>query len=173
MRLQAAALRRQPYGFEGLPAARVSATPQDLPRAQYANQPKPSLDRDTAVPSHADEPNPRGDRLGAGLDDLFNLGSPFLPDGGHVGEPAAEAVMAGIHLGSGRGRQADVLDAWIRDGDERLGPWAFARAGCLDEPPHGLHVLVRHRPPSIAPFRFRVKATGPGLEGLHLGLGRW
>jgi len=119
----------QPHGFEGFVTARVRAASQDLALGHYAHQTEPGLDRGTAVPSNGDEAHPRGHGVRGHLSELFDLVSPFPPEVGHVGEPAADAVMPEIRLGSECGRQSRVLDARVRHREERVNRVDLTRSG--------------------------------------------
>ena len=144
------ALLRQSGGFEGLGGIAVGTKAPQLPAPQRVIQTNLLFDLGAAALSGAHQAGDRDDTATPGIKDSDVFDLPRVPRLGHAFEverPRLRATVGRrVHVGQYRD-ELEVLSAYLA---KRRDVRPVER---VPQPLHYLHVLLRHRPCSIAEER--------------------
>src|SRR5829696_7543219 len=144
----------QPGGFEGFFHCLEHRQPHDLAFAEDPNMSGVGHRFDSASPADSNQSN-RSDDLVSCVDEVLRLhppGSPLLANEPHE---LPDSFMTAKDKGvKGPPRQV-INDFRVEHAVVHLA----TAVEVLVAPPHHLHVLLRHRPPSIPRRGYRVTAT--------------
>jgi hypothetical protein len=139
-------LLREPYGFEGLSAIQVRAPLDHFAVMQRQYMAHRGIDVYTAAASRASVSREHKDTIATHLDELLRYRLEVVEGRMHLANRAQHPFAAVIAALATTDLVRLVPDDFgIKDVE--FGPSAAVEP--LVEPPHDLHVLLRHRPRSI------------------------
>jgi hypothetical protein len=162
---QPAELLRQPGGFEGFRVSQKVADANDLPRPKVKDFPDFLAELDAGRPGGQVDVTEREDRLAEVAELLGPIGEAFPRLAAVLPPNPSRAVMTSVggclSLKARLDRRVP-LDVGIELGQKGVQIIGIPR---LDGAPDGLHVFLRHRPPSI-PWASALRAERqPGWHG--------
>src|SRR4051812_11560454 len=149
----------QPDGFQGLFTGPVLVATRDLSVADCYDVSDDLICFDTAEPGASAESFNHDHRIPTGVDQFHRL-HPIPVE--HV-DPVLEPCPEGILAMDRTGLVGSTLDCPVDDivGEMLHVPIKPSTGKCLVGPAHDLHVLLRHRPPSIPWWLIPAKAHLP------------
>src|SRR5215207_1159871 len=142
---RAGCLLRQPHGFEGLLSSEVAPVQDDPPVAEPKHQGPLLHAYRTALRSARSNTAQREYRI-VGVDQLVELVLKLIEDLGGEPEQGPNPVVATVCSGHERTRIYHEHDLGVDLCPQRLA----GLVPVVGEAANALHVLLRHRPPSIA-----------------------